>query len=291
MRYLYALLFLAATFSSIDSAQAQWWPGDYMQQSLDVCFDQADWYLEHTEYGFGPQISLVGSFMSVGERYPMLKYFDRDTDYVIIAAGDMDANDVDIRVRDASGRLLAEDASYNREALVEFNAGRGGQLAIEVELHSAEADSFVSFVVLQAGGWYIPRHDFNIAANEMLGMCQDADAAVRREGKSLMLNDEYNQACLFGGLMGGEEGTTLTNLQFGQGEVVILAAGDSDVEDIDLVLQDQRGRELTADRLADPHPVLTYPTSARQRYEVELTSAAATGTVPTFCIVGFLQVE
>lgn len=291
MRLLLTLTLIAAGGFQAHSAQANWWPRDYMQQSLDICFDRADWYLENTEYGFGPQISLVGTFMGVGESYPMVKNFNSNTNYIIIAAGDVDANDVDIRVRDRSGRLIAEDTSYNREAIVEFNSGRGGQFTIQVELYSADNDAFVSFVILQEDGWYIPRYDFNIAANEMLGLCEDANGILARDRKSLIPNNVRNQACVFGGLMGGEEGTTLTNLQFGDGEVVILAAGDSDVEDIDLVLFDHRGRELASDLASDPYPVLEAWSTAGRLYEVELTSAAASGTTPTFCVVGLLQVQ
>lgn len=291
MRVLVTLAAFSTLFLSLRDARADWTPGHYMAQSLDTCFNAADRFLGETEYGYAPQISLVGTYMSEGDIYPLIKNFEQNENYVIIAAGDEDATDVDVRLLDGNGNLIVEDVETDALAIIEFNVRRAGQFRIEVELFEAEQPSFVSFVILQEGGWYIPRREFDIAKEAMFGMCENANEGAETEDGYVQFNDVPGQATLFGGLLGGEEGTTLTNLQFGNSDVLIVAAGDSDVEDIDLTLLDGRNRELTADRLPDANPVLTYRTSSRERYNVDITSEGAQESVPTYCIVGLLLVR
>ncbi len=291
MRVLVMLAAFIAMLSSGLKASAEWTPGYYMAQSLDTCFNAADRFLGETEYGYAPQISLVGTYMSQGDVYPMLKNFERNGNYVIIAAGDEDATDVDIRVLDGNGNVLAEDMETDSLAVIEFNVDRDGQYRIEAELFEAEQPSFVSFVILQEGGWYVPRREFDIAKETMFGMCAGANDGAEDNGLFVQFNDTPGQATIFGGLLGGEEGTMLTNLRFGDGDVLIVAAGDSDVEDIDLTLLDDRDQELTADQLPDAKPVLTHTTSSQERYKVDISSEATQDSVPTYCIVGLLLVR
>lgn len=281
----------SAVLLPVQQADAEWSPGYYMAQSLDTCFNAADRFLGETEYGYAPLISLVGTFMAEGERYPMVKNFAPNGNYVIIAAGDEDATDVDVRVLGPNGQVIAEDRDVSEIAIIDFNAGRGGQFRIEVDLYQADEPSFVSFVILQEGGWYIPRREFDIAKEEMFGMCERMHAAAEKDGLFLQFNDGNGQATLFGGLLGGEEGTMLTNLNFGEGTAVIAAAGDSDVEDIDLVLYDDNNRELNADRLPDAQPIIFHNTTQRRLYNVEILSEARREAIPTYCIVGLLQLR
>ncbi len=292
MRVLVTLTAFAALLMPGQWANADWNPGYYMAQSLDACFNAADRYMGvDNGYGYAPQISLVGTYMHQGDSYPMLKNLERNGNYVIIAAGDEDATDVDVRVLDPNGRVVQEDRLVDSIAVIEFNVRRAGQYRIEVDLYEADQPSFVSFVILKEGGWYIPRREFDIAKDDLFGMCERMNTAAEKDGVFLQFNDGNNQATIFGGLLGGAEGTMLTNLRLGDGTAVIAAAGDSDVEDIDLVLYDNNDRELNADRLVDAQPIIVHDTSGRQLYKVEILSVARQESIPTYCIVGLLQLR
>lgn len=271
-------------------AAAQWSPGEYMAQSLDECFALADEY-QADGFGYAADVSLVGTYMYAGDSYGMTKSLARNQNYVIIAVGDEDALDVDLRVIDSRGEVIAEDIETDPIAILDFNAGRGGECTIEMELYEADAPSYMCFVILEEDGFAMPIGDLQIAMDEMLDMCESANNGANAEGGALQFNDGDNQAVLFGALLEGQESTMLTNLSFGSGEMMAVAAGDSDVEDIDLVLYDTRNRELAADRLVDSYPVINHRTSSRRSYNLEILNAAAADSVPTYCIVGLLQIR
>jgi hypothetical protein len=282
---------LALSQLTLAQARAQWAEDRYVEQSLMRCFESAERYVENERYGYASGVSLVGSFMAPGESFTFDMYFEGHRDLMIIAAGDDDAIDVDLRVHDPKGGLVAEDTAYDEEGLVEFSTGRAATYTVEVELYSADADSFVSFVLLDADGGYIPFHDLELAMDNMLDMWRGGDVVAERDGIELNYNRSENQPCLFGALLQGDTQVSLTGLNFDSGEMMAFAGGDSDVEDIDLVLNGDRGDELVADRLRDAHPVITHRTSSRRTYEVVLVNAAAAGTIPTFAIVSLVQVR
>ncbi len=293
------LLFVmtCACFLAAETAQAQetastWTPGTFVAQSLNSCFDAGQVFLTEADYGYDDDgISLVGTYMQPYEYYSLTKFFDQKESYIIIAAGDEDATDVDLRILNANSEVIAEDNETDRIAIVEFTPRLGADFMIEVELYDANVASFVSFIILRKGGWTIPRSDFEIAQNALMRHCETINQGLDAQGRYLKFNDGAGHACLFGGLIPGDGGTLLTNLSLGEGDAKLVAAGDSDVEDIDLVLYDENYNEMSADRLLNAQPVIDYFTLENDRYHVELLNEAAEGSTPTYCIVGLLQVR
>ncbi len=291
MRCLFTVAVMVLSQLLASSAHAQWAEDQYVEQSLTGCFDLADWFVENGDHGYAPGVSLVGSFMNPGERFSFELQLTDSTRYVIIAAGDEDANDVDLRIMDNKGRVITEDTSTDPDAIIEFRSGRGGTHTVEVELYSADNDSFVSFVVLSEHGGYVPLSDLDLAATRMLDIWRVGSDLADEERGVLNFNRNENQPCLYGALLDGQELVAVTGLNFGQGEMLAVASGDSDATDIDLVLYDENTRELEADRNYDRDAVVSHRTSSRRSYEVEMINAADEGTIPAFCIVGLLQIR
>lgn len=294
MRAFLTCLVVCVLLLPVSSATAQWWEVEDVVESLDNCIDAADGYMARGVYGYAPQISMVSAFLVEGDYYPMVKNLEPRRNYVVIAAGDSYATDVNLRIWDESGRLIASDTSSNRLAVVEFNAQRGGQLMIETELYLADEElpiANVSCVILQEGGYYVPRSEFDIACQRLTDFGESAFADAERQGRELDFNMEYGQALLFGGLLGSEDGTMLTNLSFGTGTMLAVAVGDSDAEDLDLTLFGDDDRQLTADWLPNATPVIRYETDEDQLYKLRVTSEAARDSIPTYCLVGLMQIR
>jgi hypothetical protein len=221
--------------------------------------------------------------------YTLTKYFNAKTSYLVIAAGDQDATNVNLRVLDVNGETVASESEVDRVSVVEFTPKSGEEFTLEVELADSAAASFVAFIILKDGGWLIPRSDLDIAHTTLMSRGALYNQSLEAVNRYLRFNDGQAQACLFGGLVAGGEGAYLTNLSLGDGEVKLIAEGDSDVEDIDLILYDSYNNELNADRLVDAHPVIDHYTSSSEYYQIELRNEAASDAMPTFCIVGLLQ--
>lgn len=291
MRYLSVVAALVVSQLSLAEARAQWADDIFVEQSLMACFEEADGYVENNCYGYTAGVSVVGSFMAPSDRFTFNMYFEGGRDLMIISAGDQDAIDVDLRVRDFKGGLLDEDTSHDAHALVEFSTVRAATYSVEVELYSADADAFVSFVVLEAGGGYVPFSDLELAMHNMLDMWRGGVDLAVEEGIVMNFNRRANQPCLFGALLQGDQQVSLTNLSFDNGDMLAFATGDSDVQDLDLVVYDDRHFELQADRSVSAVPVVSCRTSDRRWYEVELINAARAGTIPTFCLVSLVELN
>ncbi len=289
-------LITASAFAQEDT----WTPGTYMTQSLNSCFDAGQVFLEDTNYGYDDDgISLVGTYMQPYGYYTLTKFFQAKTSYVVIAAGDEDATNVNLHVRNLNGEIVASDPEVDRLAIVEFTPKVGEDFSLEVELFEANTASFVSFVILRDGGWTIPRSDLELAQSTLMSRGAIYNQAIEEQidvnlypsGRYLRFNDGASQACVFGGLIAGGDGAYLTNLNLGEGDVKLIAEGDSDVEDIDLILYDAYNTELNSDRLGDAHPVIDHYTLASQNYHIEIANEAASDSTPTFCMVGVMQVR
>jgi hypothetical protein len=60
--------------------------------------------------------------------------------YRFIAAGDADARDVDLEIKDASGRTVKADASTDPEAVVDYSPETTGKYLVRVRLYQSKDD-------------------------------------------------------------------------------------------------------------------------------------------------------
>lgn len=60
---------------------------------------------------------------------------DSNKSYALTAACDKDCVDIDIRLKNAYGEELAEDADESDNALIQFSPSASGQYTVEVEMY------------------------------------------------------------------------------------------------------------------------------------------------------------
>jgi len=58
--------------------------------------------------------------------------------YRFIAAGDVDAKDVDLEVQDANGKTVASDTATNPEAVVEYTPAAAGRYTVRIRLYASD---------------------------------------------------------------------------------------------------------------------------------------------------------
>lgn len=297
MKPLPFLLIACLCSANAPSAHAQavpWTPRTFMTQSLNSCFDAGQVFLDETIYGYDDyDLCLVGVYMQPYTLYGMTRYFEPGTSYIVIAAGDEDATNVDLRISNETYEVVAQDLETDRIAIVEFTPKAGANLTIEVELYEANTASFVSFVVLREYGVQISRNDLDIAAASLMNQGETMNQDQEAVSRYLRFNFDYllPQSCLFGGLVAGGDQRALTNLSMGGGDARVIAAGGSNVDDIDLILYDSSGYELVSDVQTNALPVVDYYTSFYSTYQVEIVNHASLDGLPTFCMVGVMQIR
>jgi hypothetical protein len=58
--------------------------------------------------------------------------------YRFIAAGDVDAKDVDLEVQDANGKTVAADVAENPEAVVDYTPAATGRYLVRIRLYNSD---------------------------------------------------------------------------------------------------------------------------------------------------------
>ncbi|HEX04195.1 MAG TPA: hypothetical protein ENH10_03440, partial [Bacteroidetes bacterium] len=237
-------------FAQIDS----WVPGKYMKQAMDRIMVNAGLVeLLMDDVRYMPGISVMGALFDVGEEISWTANFKGGTTYILMAAGDDDATDVDIHVSDSKGNRILEDTETDANPMLEFSPGKGGKYTVTVKLYAADASSFCSLVLMQENGVSLEL--------EELTNCVDTGLLTAAESgfaDDLAFIDEDNQWSLYGAPLGSGESITITNIHLKEDVNILLGAADSNCSDADLTLYDAYDNELESDTQTDKVPVLVY---------------------------------
>lgn len=188
---------------------------------------------------------LGGSSMNKGEKSSYTREFSAGVTYEISASGDRDVIDLDIRITDEDGRVVAEDTSSAKDAQVTFRPRRSGKYTIELHLADAKARSLCYFLVETPGkGWNVPERDVAAAFRRLLA----ASSACGAAGFGPL------PARFFGFVMERGEKQSMTMNGIRKGDYVVVAVADDAASDIDLSVS-QRGRLLRSDTDTDANPL------------------------------------
>lgn len=188
---------------------------------------------------------LGGSSMSKGEKSTYTREFSAGVTYEISASGDRDVIDLDLRIMDDDGKVVAEDTDSSKDASVTFRPKRTGQYTIELHLADARERSLCYFLVETPGrGWNVPERDIDMALRRMAAASTACGAA----------GFDPLPARFFGFVMERGDKRSMTMNGIRKGEYVVIAVGDNAADDLDLNVS-QRGRLLRQDTDDDANPV------------------------------------
>ncbi len=85
------------------------------------------------------KLSIGGGWMRQGNDWVKLYsiVLEKGTPYRFLAAGDADAQDVDLQVLDSNGKVVAEDTKNDPEAVVDFTPAASQQYQVRVRLYAS----------------------------------------------------------------------------------------------------------------------------------------------------------
>ena len=148
------------------------------------------------------------------------------------------------------GKLVGEHAG-DAAPEVEFDAPKAGTYTITVRVAEirARGGAFVTLFLLRKGGSKVAADETKAALERLIEGCGDVSQAVRKKvrfqfGKAR--NGNYQWA-LYGAVLSPDEAVTVPDVWFGKGERMVLAAGDSNAEDVDLAILNSDGEVLLKD--------------------------------------------
>lgn len=242
---------------------------------------QGDWGLD------GGGTCLVGAQLPAGKTYDLDRRFEAGVTYLLVTAGDDAAEAVNLEIRDNGRRLVAATAD-EPVANFEFTPPRSGYYRIRMTLRRSRDLSFCSFVVLRRGGWNVPLANLIEAGDQFLLRCRIVATAAGQKG----LNASFvpGEGCVWGVVMRGGEARTISNINLGDRRSVAIAAGDTQVQDLDLFVVDDQDRVLESDTDGDDYPFVEFQPDSGRRYGVRVQNAAASDA-GVFTLFGVVQIH
>lgn len=251
MHYFYLFFFLTLLSTANLTAQS---PTDGPGQALNVVFEKGNLMAALSGHEWRPGLSLAAAHLSVGQTISLNVSLLQNVEYVFLASGATEQADVDLYLRDLSGRLLAEDEEEDGTPVIEFKATATGTFQLQLHFAAGESpEAYVALSLLRKGGRQITEQDFRSISTGFFAAAQ----RVTSSDTGADWQKKVGEWCMFGYSLQGEEGVSLRGLQPGQGKKIFAAAGPESSE-ITLYLANQEGRIVAGTSRPEAFPLLSY---------------------------------
>ncbi|MBI1221528.1 MAG: hypothetical protein GC180_02900 [Bacteroidetes bacterium] len=275
-----ALFALIITFQ-VANAQEEWRPGKYMQQAVDHVREKAELATSFGDYGYSEGFCFLGAYIRNGKSVTWRTTLPTGKQLLFIGGGDNDATDVDIKIYDDNGKLLAEDNDADNSPVLKFRSNTSQTYKIELRLYKSESNgSFCCLSFLEEDAPSLPMKNMHEAMKNVI----DFGIKVNDEF-DVRFHDLDNQWCLFG--LNQESGAynSCYNLSLGTESHIFMAAGDDRLKDSDLYLLDADDNVLEKDVSDDAIPAFKYKTDADLRYKLKLKNVKSEGNSMTIMLI------
>ncbi|MEO0044623.1 MAG: hypothetical protein RL329_4072, partial [Bacteroidota bacterium] len=225
-------------FFSLHSSQAQmdWTLGIYMRQSVSNTLAKGKLMELKTDfhYGFSNGVCLLGAFLERSNEVSINYSMKGGVMYAFIGGGDEDVTDLDITIQDETGKILKKDDATDNNPVVEFEPYKTATYRITLKLFNTHSkNSFCSIVFLQENAQSIPIDNLGQALGKLY-----AYGSLVNQKRSVKFLDLEQQWCLYGMVLAEGSAETVRNINLGEDEHRMIAAGDEKCTDIDICLLD-----------------------------------------------------
>jgi hypothetical protein len=245
-------------------ANAQTWtPGTYLQQAMRATLGSAHLMeITSTTLGFARGNNFMGAFLQVGGSVSYRTTLVYGKKYAFIGGGDNDATDIDITVTSPSGTEY-KDVKPDKVPIVQFTAYSSGEYTIKLSMPAASRQSFCCLAILIEGGYAISENTLSTTVNKMINYANSVNSTT---SQTINFHDLSNQWCLFGGFVNKGESVSVSSLNLGYLDHIVIASGDNNINDLDLCVY-RNSTAIVCDRDDDPRPY-TSLTSYGSGYEI-----------------------
>lgn len=262
---------LAATTATVRAGD--WGPGVRMTESVARIMGSARTLSTRTDLGYDDNVSILSAFLLEGGDVRFNRTYEAGKRYVILGGGDSEARDVDIEVLDASGEVVGRDTLTDAAPIVRFTPTVTGTYTLRLKLYSGKP-AFCTAAILREGGYTIPVGNLVDALHGLIARCNALDRNVRQR---VTFHDTPNTWAMMGAVFSPGESQTVTKVNLGTGERVILSSGDSNTRDIDLFVLDESDSVRAKDDDEDATPVVSLTTRSASSSGLRVTNARSNG--------------
>jgi len=234
--------------------------GQFMDQAVVRVTDLAA-SPKYAKYGYSDGISILGGWMNQGGKLSFTMDLNGGTDYLLLAGGDKDAEDVDLEILDATGAVVASDTAVSPEAIVPFTPRRNGRFTLRMTLFQSKNKfpCVCAMTVLKKDGWTVPVKNLDAAMDRMAKALEGGDNAAKKIGQRVDLRKADNQWAFYGGVLKQGDSLSVMNVASGRGDLLFVGTGDNFAQTLRVDVENNEGTKvLKTDKKAGPVSVVEY---------------------------------
>jgi hypothetical protein len=254
--------------------------GGFLTQAFVRVTDNAELTKRITGYGYADGVSVLAAWVDRGDSVAFIRPLSANISYMFLAAGDRDAQIVNLEILDVDGRnVLKNDGKSQPDAILEFTPTVSTSYRMRLTLAKSDKNLPCMCVaaILKKDGWKVPLGSLDTCAKKITDTLATVDAEVRRlSGKKLDFYKAKNQWALYGGVLKENETLQIDNLALGRGIKGFIAVGDNNTSDVDLFLLDQFGNTVKEDVRPDPEASFVHEPGP-QKHSLRVLNYKATG--------------
>lgn len=283
-----AILVLAGAIATV-GAQGES-SANFLNQAFVRVTDSASAAAKLGNFGYDEGVSILGAWVHCRDNVMYYVPLTRGVNYMFVAGGDNDAQDIDLEIQDDKGRVVAVDNRVAADAMATLAAPSTGWFTLKLTLAKSRKDFPCVCVVaiLKENGLQVPLKNLDVCSARLMRLFTDTDKLLQKEGKRLEFRWARNQWGLYGSVLRPGDDISVTNLNLGSGRRLLLAMGDEQTEDVDLSLLDKANAVVAEDVKTNPEAIIGYTPEAAARYGIRMRNYKGNG--PSVIMTGIFDV-
>ena len=200
-------------------------------------------------YGYNEGISILGGWVDEKASLNFTTPLQAGKEYLFLAGGDNDAQDVDLEILDSRNNVVAADVRVAPDAVVAFNPKVGGTYTLRMTLFKSNnrVPCVCVTTILRKNGWNVPVGNLDKASGKIIKALETGDQVAQRTGQRVDLRRANNQWAFFGGVLRQGESMGVNKMSLGFGDCLFVGAGDNFASVINLDLEDASGKAIKQD--------------------------------------------
>jgi hypothetical protein len=242
-------------------------------------------------FGYDDGICILGAWVDCRDDVQFWLSLRKDDNYMLVAGGDNDCQDVQIDVLDENGKQVAGEKRVAPDASVTFAPPADGWYLMKLSLMRSRNNLPCVCVacILKENGHQIPLKNLDDSADKLLKLFSDNDRLLHeKDGKRLEFRKARNQWGLYGAVLDQGQTKNVTNLDLGVGRKLFLALGDQNTEDVDLFILDKAGQVLEKDTKVNSEAIVRFTPAPGGRYGIKMLNYKGPG--PAVIMTGIFDV-
>lgn len=200
-------------------------------------------------YGYREGLSILGGWIEGRSYLTFSTRLIQGVDYLLLAAGDNDAQDVDLEIVDANGNVLAKDDGKQAYAIVTFRPRVTAYYTLRLTLFKSRNNlpCVCAMTILKKNGWDVPVKNLDTACDKIGTALEAMDRGAQKFGKRVDFHRASNQWAFFGAVLREGENLSVTDMTMGTGDRLFVGAGDRFADTVRLDLETADGRLVKRD--------------------------------------------